>query len=168
MKPASPHSSAINGGSSSIRFAPYQVGEPFKRRLYGKVDRIGLSDTSLTTRPGISGTAASDHKSTVDFLVDWLEEQNSLRSVRALGCRVVYGMTPSVPKLVAQDLLDELHRISPYAPEHQPHEIEPIEAFRQRHPKLPQAASFDTPFHRNMPRVAKLLPIPHHYEVKGI
>jgi len=38
----------INGGSSSIKFALYQVGEPLKRGLYGKVDRIGLSGTNLT------------------------------------------------------------------------------------------------------------------------
>jgi acetate kinase len=38
----------INGGSSSIKFALYQVGEPLKRGLCGKVDRIGLSGTNLT------------------------------------------------------------------------------------------------------------------------
>ncbi len=38
----------INGGSSSIKFALYQVDEPLKRRLYGKVDRIGLSGTNLS------------------------------------------------------------------------------------------------------------------------
>ena len=38
---------AINGGSSSIKFALYQVGEPLERGLYGKVDRIGLSGTNL-------------------------------------------------------------------------------------------------------------------------
>jgi acetate kinase len=32
----------INGGSSSIKFALYQPGEPLERRLYGKIDRIGL------------------------------------------------------------------------------------------------------------------------------
>ena len=37
---------AINGGSSSIRFALYEEGEPLRRRLDGKVDRIGLSSTS--------------------------------------------------------------------------------------------------------------------------
>lgn len=37
----------INGGSSSIKFALYQASEPLKRRLYGKIDRIGLSDTNL-------------------------------------------------------------------------------------------------------------------------
>jgi acetate kinase len=49
-----------------------------------------------------------------------------------------------------------------------PAEIELIEAFRRRHPKLPQIACFDTAFHRTMPRVAKLLPIPRRYDVKGV
>ena len=48
MKPANPRILTINGGSSSIKFALYQVGEPLKRGLYGKVDRIGLSGTNLT------------------------------------------------------------------------------------------------------------------------
>ena len=51
----------INGGSSSIKFALYEAGEPLKRGLYGKVDRIGLSGTNLTfdTRPRISRKAAN-------------------------------------------------------------------------------------------------------------
>jgi acetate kinase len=64
--------------------------------------------------------------------------------------------------------LAELHRISPYDPDHLPREIELIEAFRQRHPKLPQLACFDTAFHQTMPRVAKLLPIPRRFDAKGI
>jgi acetate kinase len=65
-------------------------------------------------------------------------------------------------------LLDELHRISPYDPEHLPSEIELIEAFRQRHPKMPQVACFDTAFHQTMPMVAKLLPIPRRFYAKGV
>ena len=38
----------INGGSSSIRFALYEEGEPLRRLLDGKVDRVGLSGTNLT------------------------------------------------------------------------------------------------------------------------
>jgi acetate kinase len=72
------------------------------------------------------------------------------------------------PELVTQELLDELHRLRPYDPDHLPREIELIEAFRQRHPKLPQVACFDTAFHRRMPRVAKLLPIPRRFDAKGI
>ena len=37
----------LNGGSSSIKFAIYANGEPLKRGLYGAVDRIGMSGTTL-------------------------------------------------------------------------------------------------------------------------
>jgi len=77
-------------------------------------------------------------------------------------------MKHTEPEIVTQDLLDELHRISPNDPDHLPREIELIETFRQRHPKLPQVACFDTAFHQTMPRVAKLLPIPRRFDAKGI
>jgi acetate kinase len=164
----------INGGSSSIKFALYQAGEPLKRVLYGKVDRIGLSGTNLTfhdadgkPQPSCKLDAA-DHKSAANFLVDWLEKQNGFALIQAVGHRVVHGMKHTEPEIVTQDLLDELHRISPNDPDHLPREIELIETFRQRHPKLPQVACFDTAFHQTMPRVAKLLPIPRRFDAMGI
>ena len=164
----------INGGSSSIKFALYQDGEPLERGLYGKIDRIGLSGTNLTfdetaaNRHDSLKLPASDHKSAATFLMDWLQEQNHFESIRAVGHRVVHGMQHTAPELVTQELLDDLHRISPVDPDHLPSEIELIETFRQRHPKLPQVACFDTAFHRTMPRVAKLLPIPRRYDSKGV
>jgi acetate kinase len=174
MKPANPRILTINGGSSSIKFAVYQGGAPLKRGLYGKVDRIGLSGTNLTFGDTATNQqdgrklAAPDHKSAASFLIDWLEEQKGFESVQAVGHRVVHGMQHTAPSLVTQELLDELHRISPYDPDHLPREIELIETFRQHSPKLPQVACFDTAFHRTMPRVAKLLPIPRCYYAKGV
>ncbi len=164
----------INGGSSSIKFALYQDCEPLERGLYGKIDRIGLSGTNLTfdetaaNRHDSLKLPASDHKSAATFLMDWLQEQNHFESIRAVGHRVVHGMQHTAPELVTQELLDDLHRISPVDPDHLPSEIELIETFRQRHPKLPQVTCFDTAFHCTMPRVAKLLPIPRHYDSKGV
>lgn len=40
---------AINGGPWSIRFALYDGGGPLRRILFGKVDRVGLSGTKLTS-----------------------------------------------------------------------------------------------------------------------
>ncbi|MGE0826185.1 MAG: acetate/propionate family kinase [Candidatus Binatia bacterium] len=174
MKPAHPHILTINGGSSSIKFGLYQVDEPVKRGLYGKVDRIGLSGTDLTfndptgNRQDSRSLAAATHKSAADFLIAWLEEQTSFASIRAVGHRVVHGMQHTAPELVTQELLDELHRISPYDPEHLPSELELIEAFRQRHTKLPQVVCFDTAFHHDLPREAQLLPIPRRYEAQGV
>jgi acetate kinase len=165
---------AINGGSSSIRFALYDEGEPLRRLLDGKLDRVGLSGTNLTFKDSAGQSQDSrtidsvDHRSAVAFLLDWLETQQVYASVKAVGHRVVHGMTHSEPERVTPQLLDELHRITPYDPEHLPLEIELIKAFRQRHPTLPQVACFDTAFHRTMPRIASLLPIPRRYEAAGV
>jgi acetate kinase len=173
-EPAKPSVLAINGGSSSIKFAFYQTGEPLKRTLYGKVDRIGLSGTNLTfhnpdgkPQPSLR-LAAADHRSAASFLIEWFEAQKALASVKGVGHRVVHGMTHSEPEQIVPELIDELHRITPYDPDHMPREIELIEAFRERHPNLPQVACFDTAFHRTMPRVARMLPIPRRYEAKGV
>jgi len=174
MKPNNSHILVINGGSSSIKFALYHVEKALKRGLSGKVDRIGLSGTNLTFHevdgqpPAGLKLDAADHKSAVNFLIDWLEARTDFASVKAVGHRVVHGMKHTEPEIVTQDLLDELHRIRPYDPDHLPREIELIEAFRQRHPKLPQLACFDTAFHRTMPRVAKLLPLPRRFDAKGV
>ena len=174
MKSDKPYILTINGGSSSIRFALYRVEEPLKKALSGKIDRIGLDGTNLTfhdaakDKRGNLKLSASDHKSAATFLIDWLEKLDCFPSVRAVGHRVVHGMHHTEPELVSQQLLDELNRISPFDPDHLPSEIELIETFRQRHPKLPQVACFDTAFHQTMPRVAKLLPIPRRFEAKGI
>jgi acetate kinase len=80
----------------------------------------------------------------------------------------VHGMKHSNPERVTHDLVAELKRITPYDPEHLPREIELIETVSRRHPDLPQVACFDTAFHRTMPRVATILPIPRRYGSKGV
>ncbi len=174
MKSALPCVLTINGGSSSIRFAAYEAGKVPRLRLAGKIDRIGLRGTNLIVSaaagkaPAPRRLAAADHRAAVRFLLDWLEVQPVFAAVHAVGHRVVHGMQHSEPERVTPKLLAELRRIQPYDPEHLPREIELIEAFRKRHPKLPQVACFDTAFHRTMPRVAKLLPIPRRYAAKGV
>jgi acetate kinase len=174
MKSQLPCVLTINGGSSSIRFAIYEAGETPRRRLVGKIDRIGLSGTNFLVNDPAGKTpakrrfAAADHRAAVGFLLDWLEAQPVFASVKAAGHRVVHGMKHSEPERVTRKLLAELHRITPYDPAHLPREIGLIEAFRQRHPQLPQVACFDTAFHRTMPRVARLLSIPRRYAAKGV
>lgn len=164
----------INGGSSSIRFAVYEAGETPRRRLDGKVDRIGMSGTNLivTDQAGTPQAprrlAATNHLAAVTFLLDWLEAQPVFASVSAVGHRVVHGMRHSEPERITPGLIAELRRITPYDPDHLPREIRLIEAFSRRHPRLPQVACFDTAFHRAMPRIARLLPIPRRFEAKGV
>ena len=174
MTPSNSQILTINGGSSSIKFALYPAAEPLKRRLSGQIDRIGLDGTTLTFKDPASDQHesrrldASDHKSAINALIELIEKKDGFDSIRAAGHRVVHGMHHTAPEIVSQELLDELHRISPYDPEHLPSEIALIEALRERYPQLPQVACFDTAFHRTMPRVAKLLPIPRRYDAAGV
>lgn len=174
MNPDTTYILTINGGSSSIRAAVYEVGVTPQLRLAGKVDRIGLNGTNLTVSelggetPHTRRLKVTDHCSAAEFLLDWLEALPVFASVKAVGHRVVHGMAHSEPERITPKLLAELHRITPYDPDHLPHEIELIEAIQKRHPRLPQIACFDTAFHRTMPCVAKLLPIPRCYQKMGV
>jgi acetate kinase len=85
----------INSGSSSIRFAIYEAGGTPRRLLDGKIDRIGSSDTTLLVNDPAGkpqaprGLVAADHRTAVAFLMDWLERQPVLASIKAIGHRVV-------------------------------------------------------------------------------
>jgi acetate kinase len=164
----------INAGSSSIKFGLFQIDDLSKKLLHGKVDRIGLPGTNLTfnyqeqNKQGSRSIKSSDHGSAAKFLIDWLEDEIGFASIIGVGHRVVHGMKYIEHAQVTQELLDELHRIQQYDPDHLPREIELIEAFQQHHPKLPQVACFDTVFHRTMPRVAQILPIPRRFDAMGV
>jgi acetate kinase len=174
MKNVRPSILTINGGSSSIRFAIFEVAGTSQPLLRGKLDRIGSNGTVLTINDAagkpqlLHRIAPSDHRAAAHSLLDWLEAQPVFASVAAVGHRVVHGMQHSEPARVTPELLKELRRIAPYDPEHLAREIGLIEALRDRQPKLPQVACFDTAFHRTMPRVAKLLPIPRRYAARGV
>ncbi len=164
----------INGGSSSIKFALYAVGEPLIRGLHGHIDRIGSTNTMLTftnpvsRQPSKCPVAATTHSAAVHFLIDWLEKQPGFGAIRAVGHRVVHGMEHTEPERITPNLVDELRRLRPYDPDHLPAELALIEGIQTRHPDLVQIACFDTGFHRTMPRVAQLLPIPRRFDAKGI
>lgn len=164
---------AINGGSSSVKFAVYLAATPTRLSLSGKLDRIGLRRSTLSwhTTNGRSDEGRMDvpaNAASTGFLIDWLEAQEAFAAVKVVGHRVVHGMTRTKPVRVTADVLAELHRATPYAPDHLPRELELLEAFRDRHPHLPQVACFDTAFHSAMPAVARLLPIPRRYQAKGV
>ncbi len=165
---------ALNGGSSSIKFALFSGADCANRTLHGKIDRIGIAGTALTAV--IAGQtaaveiklAAGDFAAAILFLVKWLEERQLLNTVIVLGHRVVHGMQHSAPTRITRQLLEELRAVIPCDPEHLPAEIQLMDELLRHHPQLPQIACFDTAFHRGMPRVAKLLPIPRRYEAMGV
>jgi len=164
----------INGGSSSIKFSLYKIEDPLQQIFAGQIENIGTPKAKLSSNSSVSEEKnsipikAKDHSEAVDNLIDWLEKQEGFGSIKAIGHRIVHGMSHTAPELITPELLKELKKISAYDPDHLPEEIKLIEVFGKRYPLLKQVACFDTSFHTNMPAVAKLLSIPRRYYEKGI
>lgn len=164
----------INGGSSTLKFGLFQASAPPVRGLSGSIDRIGTPGTTLSwAREGASTVehqpiTASDHVACVAPLVACIKDYLSQNPLVAIGHRVVHGGQYRESQVVTPVVMEELQRLSVYDPEHLPAEIELIKGFAQQYPHLQKIACFDTEFHRDMPRVASLLPIPRRYERLGL
>jgi acetate kinase len=166
---------ALNAGSSSLKFALFADATPLVRSFSGNIDRIGLSKPTFTLK-GSDGQkiesveiSAPNHVRAFEHLRHRLKELSGKAGVDAIGHRVVHGGTKyREPQKVDHAMLVELQRIRSYSPNHLPAEIALMEFFALKFPDVPQIACFDTAFHRDMPRIAKLLPIPRRYQKQGI
>ena len=112
---------------------------------------------------------APDYTAAVNTLMDWIEERCRHDALTAVGHRIVHG-GPKYGKAqrITTEMVEELRQLSPFDPDHLPEEILLTEAFHHRFPDLPQVACFDTAFHHDLPRVARLLPIPRRFETQGV
>ena len=163
----------INGGSSSIRFALFEMNDSSKRLLDGKVERLGTRDATLSLKPAGKPPSearieADKPESAVDALLSRLKQEWPDTPLQGIGHRVVHGLKHMDPERVTPQLLQELKQLEAYDPEHLPREIALIEILQQRYPQAQQVVCFDTAFHRNMPQVARQLPIPRKYFDRGV
>ncbi len=185
---------AVNGGSSSIKFALYGASGPVashetdEKLLSGKIERIGQDNATLTYTSNRSlGTNSQDVKTNSQdlkkeqlpvkasdlsaaglFLLDWLEKRGDVFPLAAVGHRVVHGGSRTEACAVDEDLLKDLRQLTVYDPDHLPGEIELMQLIRRQYPGLLQIACFDTAFHTTLPAVARMLPIPRRYTRAGI
>jgi acetate kinase len=175
MKPSNAQILTINGGSSSIKFAIFDTVGSLRRNLTGSIERIGVPGTVLKVK-GLNradnfsrSLKALDHAAAADTLMDWIEQSEQSRALTGVGHRIVNG-GPNYykPQRLTSGMMEELHQLAPFDPDHLPEEILLTQAFHRRFPRLPQVACFDTAFHHDMPRVAQMLPIPRRYEAQGV
>jgi acetate kinase len=175
VQPTNPHILTINGGSSSIKFALFEAADSLQQIFEGGIDRIGVPEATFRVK-GLNQAdnfsrlvTALDHTAAVNELMDWVEGRAGPDALTAVGHRVVHGGPKyNDPQRITAEMVGELRRLSPFDPEHLSEEILLIRAFHRRFPSLPQVACFDTAFHHDLPRVARMLPIPRRYEAQGV
>ena len=80
----------------------------------------------------------------------------------AVAHRVVHGGSKyGAPLSVDAAVLADLKSYIPLAPLHQPFALDAIEVLLTEAPQLPQVACFDTAFHRTLPLVEQMMPLPY-------
>jgi acetate kinase len=169
----------LNAGSSSLKFCVYgrHETEAWKLATRGQIDGIGTSPRfraadgagARLVDDELSLTTARDGRAALDALVTWLRGTYGGARVLGVGHRVVHGGSRFTgPVIVTPQILEELRRLEPLAPLHQPHNLAAIEAVTELLPGVPQVACFDTSFHRGQPAVAELVPLPRQIRVAGV
>ena len=159
----------LNAGSSSLKFSVYQrsIETAWTVDARGQIDGIGFS-ARLTAIDGSGGRLAdqvleghADARTAMDALAAWLRLRYTGGRVLGVGHRVVHGGAQfDRPTIVTPEVVASLRALIPFAPLHQPHNVGGIEAVSARLPGVPQVACFDTSFHRNVPPVASVIPLP--------
>lgn len=166
----------LNAGSSSLKFCVFQrpAGDAWRLASRGQIDGIGstprlsvkdANDQSLAKKD----VKVADGHEAVEALAVWLRSQYAGARVLGVGHRVVHGGAQfKGPTVVNERVLEELHKLIPLAPLHQPYNLAAIEAVVERLPGVPQVACFDTSFHRGQSAVAELIPLPRELRQQGL
>jgi len=167
----------VNAGSSSIKFQLFSLDarDPLKRLLKGQIEGIGVHPKLIAKgtdgqpiEESWSGQEVANVPQALDKLVAFLRARLG-KLPTAIGHRVVHGGPDYAEPVVIDDaVLDRLDTFSPLAPLHQPHNLAPIRAVRERQPQLLQVACFDTAFHRGHPDVADRYALPEELYAEGV
>lgn len=168
----------VNAGSSSIKFQLFSVSasDQLERRLKGQIEGIGVKPHLIAR--GVDGKTLTDETwlpsevnnvpAALDKVVCFLRAHLG-QLPNAIGHRVVHGGPDfSEPTVINEAVLKRLDKFSPLAPLHQPNNLAPIRAVRERQPQLLQVACFDTSFHRGHPEVADRYALPEQLYAEGV
>lgn len=133
----------VNGGSSSLKCALF-------------VDDDGLT-TVASTEARVLDDAGDE---AVARVLEW-RTSHAGSEVTVVAHRLVHGgETFDAPCRLTPQVLATLDTLVPLAPNHLPDELALIRAFMRAIPRATHVACFDTAFHRTLPDVARVLPLP--------
>jgi acetate kinase len=164
---------AVNTGSSSLKAAVYRPAAPGSPDQSVLVERIGSDDahirvTDRTGRVAERNAPVRDIEAALTVLVEALDAADPGHHLRAIGHRLVHGGRHfDRPAAITPETLRALDDLARLAPEHMPQALAAVRFFARRAPAVPQVACFDTAFHRTLPRVAQLIPLPQRYRDAG-
>lgn len=150
----------MNLGTTSFKFKFYAFsGEHCDVLATGELESVGadMSRYELSYPDGrvIAGeTPIADHGAAFAHCFAILQKDGIIRDlsdVSAVGYKAVHGGNLSGTCLVDDALIQEMERVTPLAPAHNPIYLNAMKDIRKRFPQLIQIARFETSFHGTIP-----------------
>ncbi len=167
----------VNAGSSSIKLAVFTVcsnAAKMSRLLDISISNIGQPVSLLQIKPvtmtaKVEEVQVANHTAACDIIVQNVLEAIPADTIVAIGHRLVHGggrfAHPTPLKDVDEEDWQFLARIDPL---HTPVARRIATRFTKSFPSVPQIACFDTTLFKDLPDVAKLVPIPKKYYQMGV
>jgi acetate kinase len=140
---------ALNAGSSNLKFALFDGRRELTSLFKDQVQGVGA--TALAA-----------------LFARLVRENIDVTQLAGIGHRIVHGGTEfSTPVIVDDGIEARLNALRTLAPLHQPYGLDALRLMREKAPKVPQVACFDTAFHRTQPEIAQRFPLPARYFERG-
>lgn len=161
----------LNAGSSSLKFALFDIDNPPERRAWGQVERTGKeSCLQIEASDGQRNRRGLDDECSAAQALDAvLDAVSDFGQPEIVGHRIVHGGDDFIePILIDRSALGALEELDSLAPLHQPHNLAAVRHFFDVAPDLPQVGVFDTAFHAAMPQVARCTGLPKRFHERGI
>ncbi|MBU6425700.1 MAG: acetate kinase, partial [Rhodospirillales bacterium] len=166
----------INAGSSSIKFALFELKNGLTRTATGIAENIGAAphlliktgtETALEKR--WPDHAPLNHEALLGEVLNWVETNLGNDRLIAAGHRIVHGGSIfTKPLLLNESHLADIARLSQLAPLHESHNCAAVQALFNLRPALKQVGCFDTSFHHTMPELATRFAIPRKFHDEGV
>jgi acetate kinase len=168
----------LNAGSSSIKFSVFVAKKAeLELAFSGQVE--GLYTSPRFIAKTTDGAVIADkswgegvklgHDGAIEHLRVFLREQRGELRLAGMGHRVVLGgLKYFKPVRVDAQVLDDLEKLTPLVPLHQPHNLAPIRLVLERMPDVPQVACFDTAFHHTNKPLTQMFALPQELTDAGV
>jgi acetate kinase len=162
----------FNAGSSSLKFALFDMGGAEHELVRGTFDRFGPAGCTLSVRKDgqrhDSSPALPDIAAAVAAVPQVLADLG-LDGIGAIGHRVAHGGAQHPGPVTIDDaVLAGLDALIPLAPLHNPANLSAVRLAGAVWPDLPQVAVFDTSFHLSAPAFATTYAVPEAWRSAGL
>nr|WP_294517962.1 acetate/propionate family kinase [uncultured Rhodopila sp.] len=168
----------LNAGSSSLKFALYQLDDQALHLLEVGLAEMKGTERHISVRDRLGEVLHQEHWVAGETLfhadallrvMHWWQAAVPKPNIVAAGHRVVHGGVEfSHPVAVTNAVMLKLRSLVPLAPLHQPHNIAGIEGAREAWPDVAHVACFDTSFHRTHPFVNDVFALPRRFYKEGV